>query len=232
MAKIELYLKNGLEVNAKIMPDPHTYTLTVRGWKVGQFIIVDHPASGANLTKVSPDAKCTMRYVSEGRVTSFATHGITVLRQPLNLLVLDYPKVIHSQISLRKQERIKTTIFSLIKDLESKDGEPIKGMILDVSLGGLLVSTYKEFPLNKTLVFDFEFVTGQRMEGVQAKIKNKSTDFKSIDFPYLHGCEFLEIKPQEKAIFQNFFEYCFRQMDKLKAQELAMAKTKSSDIER
>lgn len=234
MAKIELYLKPGLEVNAKIMPDPHTHTLMVRGWKTGQYIILDHPVVGANLTKVSPDAKCTLRYVSEGRVTSFASHGITVLRQPVNLFVIDYPKAVHSQISLRKHERLKTTTLALIKDMDAGpgNGEQTKGMILDVSLSGLLVSTNKEFPLNKTLSFDFEFVTGQRVEGVQAKIKNKSIDFKSLDYPYLHGCEFLEIKPQERTIFQNFFEYCFRQMDKLKIQEQALAKAKAVDVER
>lgn len=230
----ELYLKIGMEVNAKVMPDPHTYTVGVRGWKANQYILLDHPVAGMNLARIAPDAQCTLRYVSEGRVTSFAVRGVTVLKNPLNIYVIEYPKTVHSQISLRKQERIKTTIPVSLEEADSKEEARIslRGAVLDISLGGVLLASHREFPVDKALSLSFEFITGQRVEKIQAKVKNKSIDARQFDLPYLHGCEFTGIQPEERKIFQNFFEFCFKQRDQIRIKERAMAPEKTTDLHR
>jgi len=219
LPKVALHLKPGLEVTAKVAPNPSAQGLTVRGWKTGQYIILDHPAAKGSNVPVSPDAKCTLRYVSEGKVTSFTTTGITVMRRPLNIFVIEYPQSIHSQISLRKHKRMKCTTPTTIRVLGPGIGDETvsKGMILGMSLGGLLVSSMNDIPLESEVAFDFEFLTGGKVERLRTRMKNKRIDMTSLDFPFICGCEFLEIQAHEQELFQRFFAYCLSQIEKLKA---------------
>ncbi|MBI5184388.1 MAG: flagellar brake protein [Nitrospinae bacterium] len=213
---VKLYLKYGLPVVAKIPPYPKYFNLQVRGWKTGQYIVLDHPTEADHkLARVIPDGRCSIRYVSEGMAITFSSITLATLKRPMEIYVIEYPKTVANEISLKKYRPTKTAVSTLV----TIDNRLEKGMIWDITYAGLQFSTNKSLSLEQTVSFDFEFFTGQKFTGIRAKVKNKRVELKSIEFPYLYGCEFIDLPYEKKKMIQNFLEYCFKQWDKIRREE-------------
>lgn len=216
MAPPNLYLKNELMFTIRIEPHTNPFNLPVRGWKAGQYITLDHPAHDKyNLVRVSPDAKCRVRYVSEGTAITFSSKALAALKTPTESLIIEYPKEITNKISLKKYRPSKVAIPMAITVGDSQ----VKGMAWDISIGGVQFSTNKDLSLEQVVSFDFELFTGRKLDGIKAKVRNRKVELKCIEFPYLYGCEFLDFPQNKKKDIQNFLEYCFNQWIAIKEKE-------------
>ncbi len=219
--QLNLYLKPGLMVSAKFGRFPDPFNLAVRGWKMGKYIVLDHPLQDRhNLARIAPEEPCRIRYISEGLVITFATHGLAVMKDPMDLIVIEYPKTLTTKTSLKKFRPTKTAITTNIKI----NDDAHKGVIWDLSIGGIQFATNVDLAVGQVASFDFEFFSGRQFQGIQAKIKNRKVELKSIEFPYLYGCEFLELSMDDKKSIQYFLEYCFKKWESIRKEELAKRK--------
>lgn len=226
MTTVKLYLKYGLPVVAKIPPYTKYFNLLVRGWKTGHYITLDHPMEDDHkLARILPEGRCSIRYVSEGMAITFSSITLAALKRPLEIYVIEYPKAVSNEISLKKHRPTKTAVPTTI----TIDNRLEKGMIWDVTYGGLQFSTNKSLSLEQVVSFDFEFFTGQKFDKIRAKIKNKKVELRSIEFPYLYGCEFIELPYEKKKTIQSFLEYCFKQWDRIRREEQAKPSSTKSD---
>jgi len=221
MTPVKLYLKPGLVLATKITPYPKPFNLAVRGWKTGHYIALDHPLEdNYNLARIFPDAKCRVRYVSEGMAITFSSQTLATLKRPLEIYIIEYPKTITNEISLKKYRPTKTAISAII----TVENRPQKGMIWDITYAGLQFSTNKSLSVDQVVSVNFEFFTGQKFQDIKAKVRNRRIELKSIEFPYLYGCEFMDFSLEQKKLIQNFLEYCYKQWDTIRREERERSK--------
>jgi c-di-GMP-binding flagellar brake protein YcgR len=72
-----------------------------------------------------------IRFVHEGLAYGFETKVLAVSRKPVPLLFLNFPVSVH-QVKLRECERLSI----LEKAVLTVDGEPLEGIMTDISCGG------------------------------------------------------------------------------------------------
>ena len=82
------------------------FTVTVRGWYKGQYIIMDLPKVGADYYRVAPQTGIQIHYTKDGVFVNFKSISILSFVQAVTLLVIEYPIKFDSH-NLRKSERFK-----------------------------------------------------------------------------------------------------------------------------
>lgn len=177
------------------------------------------------LARVLPEGRCSIRYVSDVMAITFSSITLAALKRPLEIYIIEYPKVVTNEISLKKYRPTKTAVSAAI----TINNRLEKGMIWDITYGGLQFSTNISLALEQVVSFDFEFFTGQKFDKIRAKIKNKRVELRSIEFPYLYGCEFIDLAYEKKRTIQSFLEFCFKQWDRIRREEQAKPSETKTD---
>ena len=82
------------------------FNVFVRGWRKGQYIVLDLPRVGVEDFKIAPQTGINVHFTKEGIFVNFETTTIHSLAQAVTLLVIEYPRKFDSH-NLRKHERWK-----------------------------------------------------------------------------------------------------------------------------
>ena len=151
--KEELPLAMGQRVTIKVRGE--VFTVTVRGWYKGQYIIMDLPKVGADYFRIAPQTGIQAHYTKDGVFVNFKSTSILSFVQAITLLVIEYPRKFDTH-NLRKDERFRVC-FPLHYSYEV-GGQKVEdsGVARDVSSSGILFTHSKQVTKDSLLTFNFE----------------------------------------------------------------------------
>ena len=101
------------------------------GMDRGHYLICSVPQLRGIWTKVHQENHVVVRYLHKGVVYGFKCTLISLIEEPVPLMLLSYPEEIET-VALRKHDRITCLIPATVQ----VDGRSCKGAIVDLSLGG------------------------------------------------------------------------------------------------
>ncbi|MCX5807642.1 MAG: flagellar brake protein [Proteobacteria bacterium] len=101
------------------------------GMDRGHYLICSVAQMRSIWIKVHKESHVVVRYLHKGVVYGFKSNMISLIEEPIPLMLLSYPEEIET-VALRKHDRINCLIPATVQ----VDGQSYKGAILDMSLGG------------------------------------------------------------------------------------------------
>jgi c-di-GMP-binding flagellar brake protein YcgR len=108
-----------------------SYKGTLVGMDRGHYLICSIPQIRGIWVKVHKENQVVVRYLHRGVVYGFKCSVISVIGDPVPLMLVSYPEEIET-VTLRKNDRTTCLIPATVQ----VDGRSFKGAILDLSLGG------------------------------------------------------------------------------------------------
>ena len=191
----------GQKVTANIRGE--NFSVCVRGWLKGQYVITDLPHVGGESYRVAPQTGVQIHFIKDGLFVNFQSSTSLALAQPKALLIIEYPRTF-DQHNLQKFERFKTnvpvTFFSEEDDRKFEDF----GIIRDISSGGALISHAKELTKQKLIHISVELPTGGSLKMQKAGVQNLRKNLKSEVSPYVTGVKWKDLLPETEAGISRF----------------------------
>jgi c-di-GMP-binding flagellar brake protein YcgR len=174
------------------------FSVFVRGWRKGQYIVLDLPRVGVEDFKIAPQTGINLHFTKDGRFVNFETTTIHSLAQAITLLVIEYPRKFDSH-NLRKHERFKTNLP--IKFHYELDGQKIEdsGIVRDISEEGILFTHTKQLAKECKLCLNFENSHCGDFQNQMAEVRNLRKNPKSETAPFVTGIKWHDILPETKA---------------------------------
>lgn len=93
----------GQKVTATIRGE--VFTVSIRGWLKGQYVITDLPRVGVEAYRVAPQTGVQIHFIKDGLFVNFKSSASYALAQAISLLVIEYPRTCDMH-NLRKSEQI------------------------------------------------------------------------------------------------------------------------------
>ncbi len=201
-------LEIGLVITIKLRDEK--YDATVCGWKSGSFVLLDCQAVTRGDLKIAPDTSLVTRLINKGFVLSCSTTVMSVLKPPLNLLVLDFPTR-YEKMSIRKHPRLDICLPALFNDLSASTPEAKnvrhKATTLNISLGGALVASKQKLKSSQRIALSIKLSTIEKVTNVVSLVKNLPKDMMiGKDVYYLAGIEYENLPEENKAKLVKFIE--------------------------
>ena len=129
---VRINLENGTRLNIEIEEVTIPLKSTFIGMESNQYLILSYPTPFAEIkNKLFSGNHIIVKYFSRGTVYAFQSKVVYVMSKPVNLLFLEYPKIIQRQ-DLRSQKRMSCCIPARLTAGE----EETHGSIMDISKGG------------------------------------------------------------------------------------------------
>jgi c-di-GMP-binding flagellar brake protein YcgR len=174
------------------------FNVFVRGWRKGQYIILDLPKVGVEDFKIAPQTGIKLHFTKEGIFVNFETISIHSLVQAITLLVIEYPRKFDSH-NLRKHERFKAN-FAVNYHYEL-DGQTIKdsGIVRDISSGGILFTHTQQLKKENRLYLNCENSPWGNIQNQMVEIRNIRKNSKSQTSPFVTGIKWCDISPETEA---------------------------------
>ena len=201
-------LEIGLVVTMKLRDDK--YEATVCGWKSGIFLLLDCKAVTDGSLKISPDTSIVIRVINKGFVLSCSTTVMSILKPPINLLVLDFPTR-YEKMSIRKHPRLDICLPALFNDLSASTPEAKnirhKVTTLDIGLGGALIARQQELKVSQRIDLSIKLSSTEKVTNIVSVVKNLPKDKKvGKETYYLAGVEYENLPEDSKAKLVKFIE--------------------------
>lgn len=198
----------GLEITIKIRGDD--YTTYVRGWKPGVFILVDSPMVAGDYLKVVPETSISCRFLTSGTLVSCSSMIIFVLRQPLNIIVLEFPAR-YEKIKLRKSLRMTSSLPAVYYKLGSAKPEEknvkYKATVRDLSLNGVLLSGNFKLEVLSRIALSIKLSSNDKITNILCTVKNVIREKKvHNDNYYLIGVEFKNLPADDKRKLVHYLD--------------------------
>ena len=191
----------GQKVTANIRGE--NFSVCVRGWLKGQYVITDLPQVGGESYRVAPQTGVQIHFIKDGLFVNFQSSTSLALAQPNALLIIEYPRTFDLH-NLRKFERFKTnipvTFFSEEGDRKFEDF----GILRDISSGGALISHTKEATKRKLLHVSVELPTGGSIKLQKAEVQNLRKNPKSESSLYVTGVKWKNLLPETEEGISKF----------------------------
>ena len=191
----------GQKVTANIRGE--NFSVCVRGWLKGQYVITDLPQARGENYRVAPQTGVQIHFIKDGLFVNFQSSTNLALAQPNVLLIIEYPRTFDLH-NLRKFERFKTnipvTFFSEEGDRKFEDF----GILRDISSGGALISHTKEATKRKLLHVSVELPTGGSIKLQKAEVQNLRKNPKSESSPYVTGVKWKNLLPETEEGISKF----------------------------
>ena len=191
----------GQKVTANIRGE--NFSVCVRGWLKGQYVITDLPQVGGESYRVAPQTGVQIHFIKDGLFVNFKSSTSVALAQPNGILIIEYPRTFDLH-NLRKFERFKTnipvTFFSEEGDRKFEDF----GILRDISSGGALISHTKEATKRKLLHVSVELPTGGSIKLQKAEVQNLRKNPKSESSPYVTGVKWKNLLPETEEGISKF----------------------------
>lgn len=191
----------GQKVTATIRGE--VFTVCVRGWLKGQYVITDLPKAGGENYRVAPQTGVQIHFIKEGLFVNFKSSASYALAQAISLLVIEYPRTFDMH-NLRRFERFKSNIPVSFFYEESDRRFEDTGIIRDISSGGALISHSKQVTKQNLLFATAEFPTGGNLNLQKMEVKNLRKNPKSESSPYVTGVKWKDILPESEEALSKF----------------------------
>lgn len=178
------------------------YEMVVRGWKPGQYIIVDRVLGRGENLQAGPDSGCSAKYYHEGQFVTLRTRVIQALYHESAILILQYP-VEFNRFQLRKTPRFKAN-FPIKYCCDISGSNTIReGVIRDISSSG--IQFLHPQPLSEGDIITFDaFLIGGTLRGQKAIVRNLRMVAGPAPQQFESGAEFLQVPPFNSRLIGNF----------------------------
>ena len=201
--KEELPLSMGQRVTLKVRNE--VFNVLVRGWSKGQYIILDLPKIGSDYFRIVPQTGLQIHFTKEGLFVNFKSSSILTFAQAISLLIIEYPRTIDTH-NLRKHERFKANFtINFVNEIDSKKSEN-KGIIRDISSGGILFTHSQQVAKEDRLRFSFQVPKCGDVQDQLVEVRNIRKNPKSETSPYVTGVKWRKISPEAETIITNFVQ--------------------------
>ncbi len=196
------YLNTNISIILEKREEDMSYKLysKIIGWKKGSFIIIKTPTYRDFRVSFTKGEEILARFFSEGRLISFKSHIILLIPSPIFVTLIAYPESF-DEISLRKFERVPTYIPAKIVYGENT----YNGTILDLSLGGALLSSEAKWKKGDKLKISFYLPSGSMLEDVGCEVRSVREECNGFR-GYLYSLKFDEIPSEYKLELKRFFD--------------------------
>jgi len=181
------------------------FSVIVRGWRKGQYIVLDLPKVGVEDFKIAPQTGIKVHFTKEGIFVNFETISIHSLVQAITLLVIEYPRKFDSH-NLRKHERFKANLP--IKYFYELEGQKIEnfGIIRDISAGGILFTHTQPLAKEYKLCLNYENSHYGKIQNQMVEIRNIRKNPKSKTAPFVTGLKWSDLSPETEAIIMKLVQ--------------------------
>ena len=201
--KHELPLVMGQKVTITVRGE--VFNVQVRGWRKGQYIILDLPRVGVEDFKVAPLTGIQLHFTKkEGLFVNFKTTSILSFTQR-PLLIIEYPSSFDSH-NLRKHERFMVNIpiqyHYEAGDLKNEGS----GIARDISVKGILLTHTKELVKTNKLCLNFDIPNCGRIQSQMAEIRNIRKNTKSETSPFVTGIKWSDILTETEASISKLLQ--------------------------
>ena len=191
----------GQKVTATIRGE--VFSIHIRGWLKGQYVITDLPKVGGEVYRVAPQTGVQIHFIKDGLFVNFKTSASYALAQAIALLVIEYPRTFDMH-NLRKFVRFKTNIPVTFYFEEGDTKFEDSGVIRDISSGGLLISHKKQVTKKNLLYITAELPAGGSFKLQTANVKNLRKNPKSDTSPYVTGVKWKDLTPESEEGIAKF----------------------------
>ena len=191
----------GQKVTATIRGE--VFSVCVRGWLKGQYIITDLPKVGAEAYRVAPQTGVQIHFIKDGLFVNFKSSASYALAQAISLLVVEYPRTFDMH-NLRKVARFKANIPVTFFYEEGGKKFEDSGIIRDISSGGALMSHRKQVAKQNLLYITAELPAGGSFKLQKADVKNLRKNPKSDSSPYVTGVKWQDLLPESEEAISKF----------------------------
>lgn len=206
--EISPILEMGLDLTMKLRDDKHK--ATVRGWKSGEFILIDCPEVSSGSLKMVPDTAVLIRLINKGFVLSCSTTVTSILRQPVNLVILEFPTR-YEKMQIRKFPRLDVCLPALFNDLSASTPEAKnvrhKATTLDVSLGGVLMASKQKLETSQRIALSIKISATDKITNIVSVVKSQQKN-KKVGHEIYHvvGIEYQNLTEEQKSKLVKFIE--------------------------
>ena len=201
--KKELPLAMGQKVTIKVRGE--VFTVPVRGWRKGQYIVLDLPRVGVEDFRIAPQTGVQIHYTKEGVFVNFKTTSILSFVQAVTLLVVEYPRNFDAH-NLRKQERFKACFpvrYSYNLGERKLEGS---GIVRDVSAGGVLFTHSQQLEKENLLNLEFEVPKCGVISIQSVEIRNLRQNPKSESSKFVTGIKWIGLSDEAGTTISKFIE--------------------------
>ena len=190
---VELPLTLGQKVTITVRGE--VFSVLVRGWRQGQYVLLDLPRVGVEDFKIPPQIGIQVHFTKAGLFVSFKTTSILSFVQAISFLVIEYPRSFDSH-NLRKHERFKAN-FPLRYHYE-EDGKKIEdsGIVRDISVSGILLTHTKQLVKENKLCLNFDIPSCGSIQNQMTEIRNIRKNPKSETSPFVTGIRWRDTSPE------------------------------------
>ena len=200
---VGLPLKLGQKVTITVRGE--VFTVLVRGWRQGQYVLLDLPRVGVEDFKIPPQIGIQVHFTKAGLFVSFKTTSILSFVQAISFLVIEYPRSFDSH-NLRKHERFKAN-FPLRYHYE-EDGQKIEdsGIVRDISESGLLFTHTKQVFKENKLCLNFDIPSCGSIQNQMTEIRNIRKNPKSETSPFVTGIKWRDISSETEESIKKLVQ--------------------------
>ncbi|MZH02848.1 MAG: PilZ domain-containing protein [Nitrospinae bacterium] len=191
----------GQKVTATIRGE--VFSVHIRGWLKGQYVITDLPKVGGEVYRVAPQTGVQIHFIKDGLFVNFKTSASYALAQAIALLVIEYPRTFDMH-NLRKFARFRTNIPVTFYFEEGDTKFEDSGIIRDISSGGLLISHKKQVTKQNLLYITAELPAGGSFKMQAANVRNLRKNPKSDTSPYVTGVKWKDLTPESEEGIAKF----------------------------
>jgi c-di-GMP-binding flagellar brake protein YcgR len=194
--KEELPITMGQKVSITVRGE--VFNVLVRGWRKGQYIILDLPRAGVEDFRVAPQTGTQVHFTKEGLFVNFKTSTIMSIVHGMTLLIVEYPRSFDSH-NLRKHQRFKAN-FPIRYYYEANDQKyEDSGIVRDISANGILFTHTKQIIRENKLFLNLEIPNCGSIQSQMADIRNIRKNPKSETSPFVTGIKWRDISPETEA---------------------------------
>lgn len=172
------------------------WLLTVRGWRDGEYIILDFPPNAHIKGRLKPNEYCVVQFLREGDVFAFTTRVDSSGHIQRRELRLAWPQKTE-KLSLRRHERVEISLPCRVK---LPDGKEIAGTLCDISSGGCSVLVKADIEKDTVITVKFSPLPGRQPKELQCLIRSVVDEQSHTRA----GCQFEEMD-KETAYAVEFF---------------------------
>ena len=200
---VELPLTLGQKVTITVRGE--VFTVLVRGWRQGQYVLLDLPRVGVEDFKIPPQIGIQVHFTKAGLFVGFTTTSILSFVQAVSFLVIEYPRSFDSH-NLRKHERFKAN-FPLRYHYE-EDGQKIEdsGIVRDISESGLLFTHTKQVFKENKLCLNFDIPSCGSIQNQMTEIRNIRKNPKSETSPFVTGIKWRDISSETEESIKKLVQ--------------------------
>jgi len=147
--------------------DNRFYTSKIIGWEVGKYLLVE--ATPPIIALISHNDSCIVRYMCFDKLIEFETRKISEINELSDIAKIAYPKK-YKEYNMRGSNRYKLnrecSIFICDKN------EYVDGIILDVSLHGMLLCSNAPLEFGSGIKISFTLQNGKVIDDIVGVVRN------------------------------------------------------------